>query len=87
MYGCGAADGFTADFRDGAGCQDYGMGIGNKGMVVAAKTLAMTAVDRFTDAELLAAAQAEHERRRGPDFEYAPLLGDKDPPLDYRNKP
>jgi len=64
-----------------------GMSIGNKGMVVAAKTLAMTAVDLFTSPELVAAARGELERRRGPDFVYVPLLGDRDPPLDYRRKP
>jgi aminobenzoyl-glutamate utilization protein B len=64
-----------------------GMSIGNKGMLVAAKTLAMTAVDLLTNPELVAAARAEHERRRGPDFVYVPLLGDRDPPLDYRRKP
>ncbi len=61
-----------------------GMSIGNKGMVVAAKTLAMTAVDLFTDPALLAAAAAEHMERVGPDFEYVSLVGDRDPPLDYR---
>ena len=64
-----------------------GMSIGNKGMVVAAKTLAMTAVDLFTSPELVASAKAELGRRRGADFVYIPLLGDRDPPLDYRNKP
>ncbi len=64
-----------------------GTSIGNKGMSVAAKTLAMTAVDLFTKPDLVAAAKNEHERRRGPDFEYVPLLGDRDPPLDYRRKP
>ena len=53
-------------------------------MIVAAKTLAMTAVDLFTDAELLAAARAEYLERVGPDFEYIALVGDRDPPLDYR---
>ena len=61
-----------------------GMSIGNKGMIVAAKTLALTAVDLFTDAELLAAATAEYKERVGPDFEYVSLVGDRDPPLDYR---
>ena len=64
-----------------------GMSIGNKGMLVAAKTLAMTAVDLFTSPELVDAARGELERRRGPNFVYAPLLGDRDPPLDYRRKP
>lgn len=61
-----------------------GTTIGEKGMVVAAKTLAMTAVDLFTNPELVAAARAEHQRRVGPDFKYTSLVGDRDPPLDYR---
>jgi aminobenzoyl-glutamate utilization protein B len=61
-----------------------GTSIGNKGMIVAAKTLAMTALDLFTDPALVAAAKGEHQQRIGPDFEYSPLLGDRDPPLDYR---
>ncbi len=61
-----------------------GTSIGNKGMVVAAKTLAMTAVDLFTKPDLLASARSEFEGRRGPSFVYEPLLGDRPPPLDYR---
>ncbi|GMV04400.1 MAG: peptidase M20 [Gemmatimonadota bacterium] len=61
-----------------------GTTIGEKGLVVAAKTLAMTAVDLFTKPELVAAAKAEHERRVGPNFVYKSLVGDRDPPLDYR---
>ena len=53
-------------------------------MVVAAKTLAMTMVDLFLDAELLAEATAEYEERVGAGFEYVSLVGDRDPPLDYR---
>ncbi len=62
-----------------------GMSIGLKGMVVAAKTIALTAVDLFTQPELITKAKAEFEQRRGPDFKYVPLLGDRKPPLDYRN--
>ena len=61
-----------------------GMTIGEKGMVVAAKTLALTAVDLFTDVALLEAAKAEYRERVGPDFSYVSLVGDRDPPLDYR---
>jgi hypothetical protein len=63
-----------------------GMSIGHKGMMVAAKTLALTAIDLFTDPDLLAAARAEFEERTGPDFEYAALLGDRAPALDYRRE-
>ncbi|HET9985806.1 MAG TPA: amidohydrolase [Longimicrobiales bacterium] len=62
-----------------------GMSIGAKGMNLAAKVLAMTAIDLFTTPATLQAARAEFERKRGPDFKYAPLLGDRQPALDYRN--
>lgn len=61
-----------------------GTSIGVKGMMVAAKTMALTAVDLFRDAETLAEIRAEWRERRGEDFEYRPLLGDRNPPLDYR---
>lgn len=61
-----------------------GMSIGEKGMVVAAKALAMTAVDLFTDDDLLSTAKAEYAERVGPDFRYVSLVGDRTPPLDYR---
>ncbi|MGH7477575.1 MAG: amidohydrolase [Longimicrobiales bacterium] len=61
-----------------------GTSIGAKGMLVAAKTLGMTAVDLFTQPALIAAARAEFERRRPADFVYRPLLGDRAPALDYR---
>jgi len=61
-----------------------GVSIGAKGMMVAAKTLAFTAVDLFTDASRLAKVRAEFLERRGPSFVYSPLLGDRKPPLDYR---
>ncbi|MYJ68958.1 MAG: amidohydrolase [Gemmatimonadetes bacterium] len=64
-----------------------GTSIGNKGMIVAAKTLAMTAVDLFTDPALLEAARAEYLERVGPGFEYVALVGDREPPLDYRRNP
>jgi aminobenzoyl-glutamate utilization protein B len=61
-----------------------GMSIGDKGMIVAAKALALTALDLFTDAGLRAEARAEQDRRVGPDFVYRSLVGDRAPPLDYR---
>ena len=53
-------------------------------MIVAAKTLAMTAIDVFTQPNLVAAATAEHRRRIPEGWTYEPLVGDRDPPLDYR---
>lgn len=61
-----------------------GTDIGNKGMINAAKTLAFTMYDLFTQPAVLEAARDEFNRRRGPDYIYEPLLGDRDPPLDYR---
>ena len=61
-----------------------GTSIGAKGMMVAAKTLALTAADLFEVPEVVAAARAEWAERRGSDFVYEALLGDRDPPLDYR---
>jgi len=63
-----------------------GTSIGTKGMLVAAKTLALTAIDLMTDPALRAAAKAEYEKRVGPDFVYVPLVGDRKPPLDYRKR-
>ena len=61
-----------------------GTSIGVKGMLVAAKTLTLTAIDLFADPAILEDATAEHGQRTGPDFVYRPLLGDRPPPLDYR---
>ncbi|HUG02819.1 MAG TPA: amidohydrolase [Steroidobacteraceae bacterium] len=61
-----------------------GMSIGYNGMHVASQTLALMGHDLFTRPELLAAARAEFEKRRGPDFRYEPMLGDRAPALDYR---
>ncbi|MFM7396486.1 MAG: amidohydrolase [Gammaproteobacteria bacterium] len=61
-----------------------GMTIGLKGMENASKILALTAVDLFTQPELIARARAEFEQRRGADFKYRSAVGDRAPPLDYR---
>lgn len=61
-----------------------GMGIGQKGMVVAAKTLACTALDLFKDQTLIDKAKAEWLQKRGANFKYEALLGERKPALDYR---
>jgi aminobenzoyl-glutamate utilization protein B len=58
--------------------------VGEAGMRVAARALVLTGAALFRDPAVLEAARAELERRRGADFEYRPLLGDRAPPLDYR---
>lgn len=61
-----------------------GHSIGHKGAQVAAKAMAMMAAELYTNPELRAAARAEFDAARGEDYEYRSLLGDRDPPLDYR---
>jgi len=61
-----------------------GTEIGNKGMMVAAKTISLTAIDLFLDPSLIKKAKAEFIERRGEDFKYIPLLGNRPPALDYR---
>ena len=61
-----------------------GSRIGVKGAVLAAKTLALTAADLFRSPETIAAAKQEFTAKRGADFQYKALLGDRKPPLDYR---
>lgn len=61
-----------------------GTDIGNKGMMVAAKTIALTAIDLFLNPSQILKAKTELEEKRGKDFKYIPLLGDRKPALDYR---
>ncbi len=61
-----------------------GMGIGVKGGVVAAKSMALMVADLFTRPELIKQAKAEFDQRRGPGFTYVAMLGDRKPALDYR---
>ena len=62
-----------------------GMSIGHKGMMVAAKTMALTIMDCLVSPEMLKNAKLELLKRRGEPFKYEALLGDRNPPLDYRN--
>ncbi|HEX9955652.1 MAG TPA: amidohydrolase [Fibrella sp.] len=61
-----------------------GMSIGQKGMIVAAKTLALTALDLYNSPALIEKARAEWMQKRGANFKYEALLGDRKPALDYR---
>lgn len=62
-----------------------GSSIGLKGAHLATKALALTAAELFQSPEVIAEATAEFERRRGPNFEYRALLGDRTPALNYRD--
>lgn len=61
-----------------------GHSIGHKGAQQAAKAMALMAAELFTNPELRQAARAEFDASRGEDYQYRSLLGDRDPPLDYR---
>jgi aminobenzoyl-glutamate utilization protein B len=64
-----------------------GMSIGTKGMLVAAKTMALTAIDLMTNPEHIARARDEFDKARGPNFKYTTRLADRKPALDYRKNP
>jgi aminobenzoyl-glutamate utilization protein B len=62
-----------------------GMSIGQRGMVVAAKALAITGIDLFTNPQLIADAKADFRKQmQGKTYKSAIPEGRK-PPLDYRN--
>ena len=61
-----------------------GTEIGTKGMMVAAKTMALTAIDLYTDPSLVAKAKEEFIKNKG-DYQYKALLGDRKPALNYRD--
>ena len=42
-------------------------------------------MDLFTKPDVIARAKAEFEKRRGSDFKYEALLGDRPPALNYRD--
>lgn len=62
-----------------------GTDIGIKGLMVAAKTLALTGIDLFTQQKIIDAAKTEWLKARGENFKYIPLIGDRKPALNYRD--
>ncbi|MFQ3341396.1 MAG: aminobenzoyl-glutamate utilization protein B [Flavobacteriaceae bacterium] len=62
-----------------------GTNIGNKGMMVAAKTIALTGMQLLDSPKIIKAAKEEFIKKRGADFKYTPMLGDRKPALNYRN--
>ena len=61
-----------------------GMSIGQKGMLVAAKTLAMTALDVIHDPKQVDAARASFDKRRAGTTYRSRLPESQKPPLNYR---
>ena len=64
-----------------------GMSIGTNGMMIAAKTLARTAVEIFSNPDHVKEGLAELERQRGDGFRYESLVGDREPPLGLPREP
>ena len=62
-----------------------GTTIGLKGTKLAVQVLSETAKQIYLDPSIVSKAKEELKKRVGKDFDYVPLLGDRKPPLDYRN--
>ena len=62
-----------------------GTSIGLKGLKLAVQVLSETAKEIYLDPSIASEAKKELAKEVGMDFDYVPLLGDREPPLDYRN--
>jgi len=62
-----------------------GTSIGLKGTKLAVQVLSETAKEIFLNPSIATLAKEELNENVGKGFNYIPLLGDRDPPLDYRN--
>ena len=54
-------------------------------MMIAAKTLALTGMQLIDEPKLIEKAKKEFNIKRGKDFKYVPLIGNREPALNYRN--
>jgi aminobenzoyl-glutamate utilization protein B len=61
-----------------------GTSIGSKGMMMAAKTIALTAIDLYDSPATIEEAWKELKNKTGDAFKYEALIGDRKPALDYR---
>jgi aminobenzoyl-glutamate utilization protein B len=82
MTGATFAPGVPAHSWQATACA--GGTIGVKGMLVAAKSMALTTVDLFTEPTHIQKAKVEFDQKRGPNFVYRTRLADRKPALDYR---
>ena len=62
-----------------------GTSIGLKGTKLAVQVLSETAKEIFLNPSIATLAKEELNKNVGKSFNYIPLLGDRNPPLDYRN--
>ena len=80
----------AATFVPGVGAHTWqatacaGMSIGQRGMVVAAKALALTAEDLFSDPKLVSAARADFDQRLKGKVYSSQIPENQKAPLDYR---
>ena len=63
-----------------------GTTIGTKGLIAAAKVLTLSCIDVFLNPEMVTKAKAELEGKRGKDYTYSSLIGNRLPPLDMYEK-
>lgn len=63
-----------------------GTTIGTKSLINTAKVFSLSAIELYTNPQLVKEVKEEFNKRRGTDFKYEPLLGDRKPALDYRVK-
>lgn len=62
-----------------------GTSIGQKGMLAAAKAMAIMAVELYQNPAMIEAAKQELLEKRGPNFRYESLQGDREPPIEGVN--
>jgi aminobenzoyl-glutamate utilization protein B len=60
-----------------------GSSIGISGMMLAAKTMAISALELLTNNNILQKAKEEKMERAGADFKYKSLVGDRLPPFNF----
>lgn len=61
-----------------------GTTIGTKGVMNVARVIFYTAYDLYVSPDTVEEVRSEFEAKRGPDYVFEPLIGDRKPPLDYR---
>jgi len=82
----------TATFVPGSAAHTWqataaaGMSIGQQGMVVAAKAIALTGLDLLTDPSLVQAAKDDFKKQTAGKSYYTAIPADQKPPLNYRTE-
>ena len=77
-YACFAPGGVGHSWQQVA---SGGTTIGTKGALGAARVLYLSAYELLTDASLLASVRSEFLERRGEEFKFEPLMGNRRPPI------